>query len=246
MYLDKMKRTIFVKVFKIIDMRKVVLIFFIVLHFTSYSQQKVDTEVLDSELNELIIEIEKIDSKWVRRFKRPKVSDWAESPIILPDSHLLLCKYTPKQALEFNGVSFLVIAPAMENIIDRKFKPIIYKLSEKGDTISLIGNEYLQTNQIKNRLSIFERRKGSQLAFEFNYTIEIAAGETFYIGFEMIRNELTPENYHDVVWVAPLRSKNHPESKSFITKGESFHPTASLVNIDEEVKSAYFELKVVK
>lgn len=37
MYLDKMKRTIFVKVFKIIDMRKVVLIFFIVLHFTSYS-----------------------------------------------------------------------------------------------------------------------------------------------------------------------------------------------------------------
>src|SRR5690554_1600590 len=227
-------------------MKKIVLIFLTFSYFSAFSQQEENVEIAESELNELIVEIEKIDSKWVKPFKRPKISDWTASPIILPDSHLLLCKYTPKQALEFNGVSFLVIAPAMENIIDRKFKPIIYKLSEKGDTISLIGNEYLQTNQIKNRLSIFERRKGSQLAFEFNYTIEIAAGETFYLGFEMIRNELTPENYHDVVWVAPLRSKNHPESKSFITKGESFRPTASLVNIDEEVKSAYFELKVVK
>lgn len=246
MYLDKMKRTIFVKVFKINDMRKVALIFFIVLHFTSYSQQKVDTEVPDSELNELIIEIEKIDSKWVKPFKRPKISDWTASPIILPDGHSLLCEYEVNQPLELNGVSFLILAPAMESTIDRKFKPIIYKLSKGGDTISLVGNEYLQTNQIKNRFSIFERRKGSQLVFEFNYSIEIETGETLYLGFEMIRNELTPENYHDVVWVAPLRSKNYPESKSFITKGESFHPTASLVNIDEEVKSAYFELKVVK
>src|SRR5690554_6645032 len=227
-------------------MKKIALIFLTLSYFTTFAQQEENVEIADSKLSELIIEVEKIDSKWVRPFKRPKVSDWAESPIILPDSHLLLCKYTPKQALEFNGVSFLVIAPAMESTIDRKFKPIIYKLSKGGDTISLVGNEYLQTNQIKNRLSIFERRKGSQLAFEFNYTIEIAAGKTFYLGFEMIRNELTPENYHDVVWVAPLRSKKYPESKSFITKGLSFNPTASLVYVDEEVKAAYFELKVVK
>jgi len=205
-------------------------------------------ELEASELEELIIQIEKIDSKWTRIFKKPKFSDWTESLIVLPDGHRIISKFTPQDTHRFNGISFLIVAPKLDddNKIVRKFKPILFKITEQGDTLSLIGEKYIEKNQIKDRISAFELKKGSRLDFEFNHVIEVGIGETIYIGFEMIRDEVTSDTIRDVVWIGPCRGLDNSELETLILKSKL--PDNALFHFRNEKipQDIYFELKEVK
>lgn len=223
------------------------LILFMFITNTLNAQEDVDSEP-DITLEELIIQIKKIDSKWTKIFKKPKFSDWSASIHNQPLTRgsQVITKYTTEKELQFNGISFLLVSCSDTSHNEKKLKPIVYKVTPSGDTISLISDNYVQIGNIKNKIHSL-RRNGSKITFEFNHLIEISKNESFYIGFEFI-NSNEPNNINDCVIFAPLRSKDlSSQEETRILKGESYKPNIPfLYKSDDVYKSGlYFELKLL-
>lgn len=228
-------------------MQKLFLIVFLISQTFLHAQQIKNCEA-EHELEELIIQIKKIDSKWTKIFKQPKFSDWSASIHNQPltSGSQVITKYTTEKELQFNGISFLVVSCSDTSHNEKKLKPIVYKVTPSGDTISLISDNYIQAGYIKNKIHSL-KRNGSKVTFEFNHLIEISKNESFYIGFEFI-NSNKPNNINDCVIFAPLRSRDlSSQEETRILKGESYKPNIPfLYKSDDVYKSGlYFELKLL-
>ena len=213
-----------------------------VLNAQSYST---NDKIEGTELEELIIQIEKIDSKWTSIFKKPRTYDWRNLMLNRPISYgnQVVTKYTPEKDIQFNGISFLLITA--NNLTDKKkvLKPIVYKINSSGDTISLVSNDFIQVGDMKSHISAL-KKKDSEVAFEFNYAIEVNKGEPVYIGFEFVdTKEPRPDKINDIIMFGPLREKQKPmlETKIIQSKSE--------IRLYEEdqvfMNGLYFELKLL-
>lgn len=202
-------------------------------------------EVETSELDELIIQIEKIDSKWTRIFKKPKFSDWSiSSDYPISYGNQVVTKYTPNKDIQFNGISFLLLTAGNTTKKKKVLKPIVYKINSSGDTISLVSNDFIQIGDMESGISVL-KKKGGEVAFEFNYTIEVNKDEPVYIGFEFVdTKEPRPDKINDVIIFGPLREKQKPMLETKIIQSKS---DIRLYKEDQVfMNGLYFELKLLK
>jgi len=228
--------------------RKYFVILFLAITGALHAQSNsIANEVEDTTLEELIIQIEKIDSKWTKIFKKPKIADWSNSMYNYPihQGSQVVTKYIPNKDIRFNGVSFILLTAENTTAIKKALRPIIYQISPSSDTISLVYDNFIQVRDMKSGVSLF-KKKGSEVTFEFNYVVEINKDEPVYIGFEFLNTDES-EVLHDAIISGPLREKQKPILETKIVKGKSHNGKYFLYKDEVEfMNGLYFELKVVK
>ena len=204
--------------------------------------------IIELEKNSTLLDemvIYKINSRWKSSFKKPKPHLW-KGNFNLFEGNVLLTKYKAPKDLTFNGIAF-IIKNANANHKTKKIRPLIFKNSINNSN-SLIDNE-IKTFRIPVNIEPPLSKIDYRTEFEFDYLIKIKKGEEFYVGMELIRNDVKQHDrdFNNSIMVACIKEISSTDLETaiyFNFFNEAYHNNDFNRTIDS--KDLYFELKILE
>lgn len=170
-------------------------------------------------------------SRWQKVNKRTKKS-YETNYYGLVEGYNIISSYRIDSEIKFNGIRFFITTNTLrkELTFNKNIRPILIINSEKSDD-NILPNKVISLNK---EVDVF-----TKLDIEFENTVHLLPDEILTIGLELIPEDLTNPNIHNIMGV--LTTKHLlKESKTFLVN--LFSKTGP-EQLNEDI---YFELKIVK